>query len=37
MTTLCLSHKENEKRGFKKYINVVSKEEKEKKHHQMKN
>jgi hypothetical protein len=26
MTTLCLSHIENEKCGFKKYIKVVSKE-----------
>jgi hypothetical protein len=25
MTTLCLSHKQNENYGFKKYIKVVSK------------
>ncbi len=25
MTTLCMSHKENEKYGFKEYIKVVSK------------
>jgi hypothetical protein len=31
MTTLCLSHIENEKCGFKKYIKVVSKKKKEKK------
>jgi hypothetical protein len=30
MTTLCLSHRENEKCGFKKHAKIVSKEKKKK-------